>query len=487
MPPSLSRRTLLKGMAASLTVVAFDASLGSWLTAADVAAGHTGSGDFPTFDGALVTSEAALTEAADDFGHIVYRRPFAVLQPGSVEDVARLIQYARQHGIQVAAQGQRHSTQGQAQVEAGVAIDMRFLAAIQEINSDNALVQAGVKWSTLLQQTVPLGLSPPTVTDFIELSVGGTLSVGGIGGQAFRHGTQADNVLELQVVTGKGQLLTCSATQHRELFNACRAGLGQYGVIVGARVRLVPVPSMVRVYTATYADLRTFMADQERLINEGRFDYVEGSVQAGSAGAWLYQIELAKYFNPSQPPNDLLLTGGLRYLPGTLSSEDKSYYDFANRLELLITLLKESGAWYLPHPWLNLFIPASKAPALIEQILRGTNAANTGEGPLLLYPMQRAVMQAPLFRVPDESRFFVLSLLRQATPPTTAWVEQLIALNRSIYEQVRAVGGTRYPIDSVPMLAGDWAAHYGPLWPQAQFSKQHYDPANILAPGQGIF
>ena len=76
--------------------------------------------------------------------------------------------------------------------------------AILEISTDK--VDAGVRWIELLQATVPQGKSPPTLTDFIELSIGGTLSVGGIGGQAFRWGLQVDNVLELEVITGRGEL-----------------------------------------------------------------------------------------------------------------------------------------------------------------------------------------------------------------------------------------------------------------------------------------
>jgi cytokinin dehydrogenase len=39
-------------------------------------------------------------------------------------------------------------------------------------------------------------------TDYLRLTVGGTLSNAGIGGQAFRHGPQIANVHELDVVTG---------------------------------------------------------------------------------------------------------------------------------------------------------------------------------------------------------------------------------------------------------------------------------------------
>ena len=120
--------------------------------------------------------------------------------------------------VQVAARGQGHSTQGQAQVEAGVVVDMSTLATVHEINQTDALVDGGTRWLDLLLQTISQGLTPPTLVDFLELTVGGTVSLGGIGSQAFRYGPQVDNVLELLVVTGEGELVSCSATQNVELF-----------------------------------------------------------------------------------------------------------------------------------------------------------------------------------------------------------------------------------------------------------------------------
>jgi hypothetical protein len=74
-------------MAAALAVVGFGTQRRSWATAHDFA--HRASilaEDFPHFDGQLLTDDAALTAAADDFGHIVHHRPSAVLLPGSVRD-----------------------------------------------------------------------------------------------------------------------------------------------------------------------------------------------------------------------------------------------------------------------------------------------------------------------------------------------------------------------------------------------------------------
>lgn len=266
----LGRRFLLRG-AAAVAVTAFDPFTRSWAAESGPQSVRT-----PQFDGQLLRDEATRAQAADDYGHIVHRTPWAVLVPGSVHDIVKVVRFAREHHLQVAAGrgiGESHGTQGQAQVEAGIFIDMSALNTIHELNATNAWVDAGVRWEQLLTATVPLGKSPPTLTDFIELSIGGTLSVGGIGGQAYRWGLQVDNVLELDVVTGRGELVRCSPSHNRALFDAVRGGLGQFGIIVRARVRLVNVPPQVRTYTAQYNDLATFMRDQRMLIEDGRFEW----------------------------------------------------------------------------------------------------------------------------------------------------------------------------------------------------------------------
>ena len=51
---------------------------------------------------------------------------------------------------------------------------------------------------------------PPVLPDYIGQTVGGTLSVGGIGAMSFRAGAQIDHVVELLAVTGEGRIVRCS-------------------------------------------------------------------------------------------------------------------------------------------------------------------------------------------------------------------------------------------------------------------------------------
>jgi FAD/FMN-containing dehydrogenase len=155
----------------------------------------------PPLDGELVVAPAARAAAADDFGHLVRRMPLAVLRPGSVQDIAAMIRWSSENGWQIAARGLGHSVFGRSQVAGGIVVDMSTLDGIRHVERDQVVVDAGATWRAILARTLPERRTPPVLTNYLDLSVGGTLSVGGIGGTSHRYGLQTDNVLELEVVT----------------------------------------------------------------------------------------------------------------------------------------------------------------------------------------------------------------------------------------------------------------------------------------------
>jgi FAD/FMN-containing dehydrogenase len=128
------------------------------------------------------------------------------------------------------------------------------------------------------------GLRTPVTTDVNLLTVGGTLSTGGLGGTTFAVGMQVDHVLELDVVTGRGDLVTCSPNRNKELFHAVLGGQGQCGIIVRAVIPLVPAPTHVKFYRLSYTNLEAFVNDQLLLARKRTFDHLYGrSVARGEA------------------------------------------------------------------------------------------------------------------------------------------------------------------------------------------------------------
>ncbi|KAK9208596.1 hypothetical protein WN944_000954 [Citrus x changshan-huyou] len=162
----------------------------------------------------LRTDPGAIKLASIDYGHIIKEKPFAVLYPSSVDDIRTLIylSYNSLFSYTIAAKGQAHSTWGQAQANDGVVVQMNSLNRFRNgtgilISGDRssgfyADVGGEQLWIDVLNATLTRGLSPVSWTDYLYLTVGGTLSNAGISGHTYRKGPQITNVLELDVLTG---------------------------------------------------------------------------------------------------------------------------------------------------------------------------------------------------------------------------------------------------------------------------------------------
>ncbi|MFD9408683.1 FAD-binding protein [Streptomyces sp. NPDC059989] len=438
--------------------------------------------EVPALDGELCFDRTALEAASTDFGGLVHQRPAAVLKPGSAEDVATMVRYCRERGLKVAGRGQGHSTNGQAQVPSGLVIDLSTLNSV-EIRDQTATVQGGAVWSALVGATLPLGLTPPVFTDYLELSIGGTLSAGGLGGQIGRYGAQVDNVLELQVVTGEGELTTCSPTLRPDLFRAVLGGLGQCALITRATIPLVPAPRSVRLYTLTCPSVAALTAQQAQLIEEGRFDYLVGQAHSPSPEGWAYMIEAAAY--DATPADDARLTDDLGHT--AVQAQDLPYFDFLNRIAPMVEAFKSMGEWKRPHPWYDSLLPASSVNAVVTETLANLKSGAIGASAvILLYPVLTAKCATPLPVMPDEELAYLFSLLKTASPGADS-AEEMVAANRSQYDVTVDAGGRWYPIGSVPLTSADWVRHFGAFWDEFKAARHRYDPDGILTPGQRIF
>lgn len=421
--------------------------------------------------------------AGTDFGGILARQPDAILRPTTEEELATSVRAARSRGLPVAARGYGHSTFGQAQADGGVVVDMSGLTRVREIEPGYAVVEAGASWRDVLRATLPHRLTPPVLPDYLDLSVGGTLSVGGLGGTSFRHGAVVDAVTELRVVTGAGRARGCRPDRDADLFDGVRAGLGQCGVISRARLRLVPAPARVRRYRVYYSDPLRLLRVQRALVSRGRFDYVEGqALPDPHHRGWRYMVEAAAYYTPPNRPFDSLLLD--RH--GIEEVDDLSYAEFVDRMTDPVRDLVAAGEWQRPHPWWTVLLPDSVADQVVTSVMDDLRPADMGDsGVIMLYPLLRDRLRAPLLRVPDEAVMFLFGLLRTASPNARS-TEVMVAANRDLYTKVRALGATRYPIDAVPFGDTDWRAHFGYLWEPFCAARRRYCLPMVFAPGQNI-
>ena len=224
--------------------------------------------------GNVLIDEAARDAVATDFGRIVVRPPQVVVRPASADDVARVVKFAARNSLSVATRGGGHSQAGQS-LSDQIVLDMTSLNQVRGVGEDSATAQGGIKWRALVEHLAPRRLSPPVLTNNLDVTVGGTLSMAGLGVASWRYGTQADNCLELEVVTGTGDIVRCSETENRDLFDVARCGVGQFGVITEAVLKLRRHPPRLRSFYLLYDDLAALLDDLKTVMSDARFDHLE--------------------------------------------------------------------------------------------------------------------------------------------------------------------------------------------------------------------
>ncbi len=443
--------------------------------------------------GDVLDDQQAREVRASDFGRIVRRIPDVVVRPASTDDVAAVIRYARRQSVRVATRGEAHTQTGQATVERGILLDLTSLDTILAIDpaAPAADCQAGVTWESLVRQVTGRGLIPPVLTNNLGVTVGGTLSVAGLGIASFRYGAQGDNVIEIEAVTGAGDVVVCSPDREAEAFDAVRSGLGQFGVITRARVKLRPCLPRTRTYFLLYDDLAALMRDAQIIMEQDRFDYVEawcvpcpqGFRWVGgtkeSFAAWFFPLHATVEFDPKTPPDDGARLQGLSPYR-RMHTEDQDLIYFASRLEALFALWKRSGYWGMAHPWIETILPWQAAGPYIGQVLANLPPASLGGGHVLLWPCRGGVSNIPLFMHPGGPLVMGFGIL-PGVPPDL-WAQARGRLN-AVSDMSIAAGGKRYLSGYIEFDRARWKQHFGARWDDVCRLKSTFDPDGILNPG----
>jgi cytokinin dehydrogenase len=491
----IDRRDFLRVVGTAAVIVGYSREAHAWVSdEAELAGSAARGGSFervPRLDGVLLTDAASRAAKETDLGNIIYNLPSAVLRPGSIDDVAKMVKFCAERGIVVAARGQGHATHGQAQAKTGLVIDMSSLDTIHKIERGFAVVDGGCTWRKLLETALP-SQTPPVLTGFTALSIGGTLSMGGISGMAYDIGVQLQHVLELTVVTGKGKVEVCSERTNRKLFDHVLAGQGQCGIIVRAKVKLVPAKPLVLNSTMVYPDAHSLQVDMRKLVYRGELDsvYAQG-VTDPNTGAFVWLLNIASFHDPGNAPNTAHLTRGLSYLPGTLTTTDVPYLDFQLTVDNFIAFLRSMDLFDKNmHPWFDVFVPDSGLADYVTDIVTGFQPDDVGTfGFVLIFPLLTCTSTRPLFRLPDEELVYLFDVLTARDVPgyDADFAANKRARNNVWFDAVRAIGGTRYPIGTMDFTPGDWRRHYGAAWKAFQKAKEDFDPQGVLTPGPGIF
>lgn len=154
---------------------------------------------------------------------------------------------------------------------------------VDEVNR-TAQVQGMVTYEQLVDATLRHGLMPLVVPQLKTITLGGAVAGLGIESSSFRNGLPHESVLEMEILTGDGRVVTARPdNEHAELFRAFPNSYGTLGYALRLVIELEPVRPYVRLRHRRFNDARACFAALDELCATGRdgdarVDFLDGTV-----------------------------------------------------------------------------------------------------------------------------------------------------------------------------------------------------------------
>ncbi|PWA46999.1 FAD-binding Berberine family protein [Artemisia annua] len=180
-------------------------------------------------------------------------KPRYIVTPVDEFQIQTVVYCSKKHGLEIRTRSGGHDFEGLSYVSQVpfVILDLINLRSITvDTQTATAWVQAGATlgelYYAIAQKSQNLGF-PGGIC--YALGLGGHVSGGGYGAMMRKFGLAADNVVDAQFINVHGRILD-RKSMGEDLFWAIRGvGGSSFGIILSLKIKLVPVPETVTVFT----------------------------------------------------------------------------------------------------------------------------------------------------------------------------------------------------------------------------------------------
>ncbi len=196
---------------------------------------------------------------------------------------------------------------------AGPGLDVDGLNGVISIDTAarTADVQGMCSYENLVAATLAKGLMPTVVPQLKTITLGGAVTGLGIESTSFRNGLPHESVLELDVLTGAGELVTATPDgPHADLFAGFPNSYGTLGYSVRLRIALDPVRPYVALRNIRFTELDQLAAAIAAITAGGDWegepvDFLDGVVFSAQEsylvlGRWADEVPAASDYTDAK-------------------------------------------------------------------------------------------------------------------------------------------------------------------------------------------
>ena len=159
-------------------------------------------------------------------------------------------------------------------------LDLRSFNAVLSVNVKEGYVEVEglTRFYDILKETLQYGYMPTVVPEMRNITIGGAISGLGVEATSFRYGLVHESVREIEVLTGSGDVITCSKDMHESLYRTLPNSLGTIGYILKCKMDIIPVKKYIRVWFVRFSTAEELFSEMKKRADESIVDFIDGVI-----------------------------------------------------------------------------------------------------------------------------------------------------------------------------------------------------------------
>lgn len=444
--------------------------------------------DYNKLTGEVITKESfSYEEDRKSWNRAIEKYPFIIIYCNNKQEIRNAIAWVRSNSLEIRIRSGRHHYEGYSTGNDVAIIDISKMNNIKIDEEKNIVkIQGGVRnreiYEALGEMGYPFpGGGCPTV-GVVGLALGG-----GWGYSSRLLGLASDNILEMEMVDYKGDIIIASESSNEDLFWACRgAGGGNFGITTSMTFKLPEKINMASLININYINTKAekmikifevwikFFKDLDRRINLKMSIYNSEEKGTGVKITGLFYGSKEEAHKILAPFKSLLINGEFNL-------------DYITALEAY-RRIQDSHPPYERYKSSGRFVYSDFNRSHIENIINliSTRAEGATYTAVSLYGLGGAVMDkdktATAFYYRDAK--FIIGL--QSVWEDYKYASQNIEWFKDKYEYIKLITTGAYVNFPLAELENHEKEYYGHNAEKLKEIKRKYDPFNVFKFPQGI-
>jgi len=145
------------------------------------------------------------------------------------------------------------------------------------------IAEPGVPFCKVVEKTLPFGLVPIVVPELKTITIGGAVAGCSIESMSFQYGGFHDTCMEYEIITARGDVLTCTPdNEHSLIFQLMHGSFGTVGILSKLVFKLTPAKRYVHIRNEKHASIDSYLASIYEHFERQDVAFMDGMIHSNT-------------------------------------------------------------------------------------------------------------------------------------------------------------------------------------------------------------